>query len=72
MGRAIVNRGTPQAVVIPQTAEVGSRGIVNRGSNAVARGTSRGLVNRSAPLNVGLAVRPDTPLADTPEPKQIV
>ena len=49
MGRAIVNRGTPQAVVIPKTAEVGGRAIVNRSS-----------------------FRPDTPLAATPEPKQIV
>ena len=65
MGRTSVNktvnvaRGTSMAnptTQIPQTATVGGRAIVNR----------------SAPLNVGLAVRPDTPLAATPEPKLIV
>ena len=70
MGRAIVNRGTPQAVVIPKTAEVGGRAIVNRGNPnpfiaPPAPIPSRGIVNRSS-------FRPDTPLAATPEPKQIV
>ena len=66
MGRALVNKGGVQKITSPD-----GRGIVNRGAPQpimtpnIAPVPSRGIVNKNS-------MRPDTPLAATPEPKIII
>jgi len=61
MGIAIVNKGGGQSSVeIPKTAQVGGRALVNKSSLS---GASLGH-QMTTPV-----VRPDTPLATTPEPQ---
>jgi len=65
MGRALVNKGGVQKTTNPD-----GRALVNRNAQPVAIPTTaqvptRGLVNK-------ISIRPDTPLATTPEPKMII
>ena len=66
MGRALVNKGGVQANAnIPQTAKVESRGIVNKGGMPLSGASLQHQMVAPIP-------RPDTPLANTPIPQNIV
>ena len=65
MGRAIVNKGGPQSSVeIPKTAQVGGRALVNRPQAAYPLSSASLGHQMTTPI-----VRPDIPLAVSPEPQ---